>query len=103
MYDLKTVMSWLEGLTEDDWEEWYSHSEVQNTAKAAMELLKEQEAKSVIADKRHIIWDDSYDEATYFEDTFYRCPSCNRVMSRTHMKKSIHFCEECGQAVKWDD
>lgn len=44
MYDLKTVMSWLEGLTEDDWEEWYSHSEVQNTAKAAMELLKEQKA-----------------------------------------------------------
>ena len=43
MYDLKTVMSWLEGLTEDDWEEWYSHSEVQNTAKAAMELLKEKE------------------------------------------------------------
>lgn len=43
MYDLKTVMSWLEGLTEDDWGEWYSYSEVQNTAKAAMELLKEQE------------------------------------------------------------
>lgn len=44
MEDRKAVMSWLEGLTEDDWEEWYSHSEMQNTAKAAIELLKEQEA-----------------------------------------------------------
>ena len=51
MYDLKTVMSWLEELTEDDWEEWYSHSEVQNTAKAAIELLKEQEVRELTMDE----------------------------------------------------
>lgn len=51
MTNLKTVMSWLEGLTEDDWGEWYSYSEVQNTAKAAMELLKEQEARELTIDE----------------------------------------------------
>lgn len=41
--DRKTVMSWLEGLAQDDWAEWHSDSEVQTTAQAALELLKEQE------------------------------------------------------------
>lgn len=41
--DRKTeVMGWLEGLAQDDWMNWHSDSEVQNTAKAALELLKEQ-------------------------------------------------------------
>lgn len=43
MTDRKTVMSWLEGLTWDDWHEYHSDSEVQNIAKATLELLKEQE------------------------------------------------------------
>lgn len=43
MSDRKTVMSWLEGLAQDDWAEWHSDSEVQTTAQAALELLKEQE------------------------------------------------------------
>jgi len=42
MTDRKTVMSWIEGLTQDDWPIWHSDSEVQETAKAALELLKEQ-------------------------------------------------------------
>ena len=42
MEDIKTVMSWLEGLTWDDWHEYHSDSEVQNIAKSALELLKEQ-------------------------------------------------------------
>ena len=36
-------MSWLEGLAQDDWREWHSDSEVQNTARVALDLLKEQE------------------------------------------------------------
>ena len=43
MTDRKTVMSWLEGLAQDDWREWHSDSEVQTTAQAALDLLKEQE------------------------------------------------------------
>ena len=40
---LVRVMSFLEGLTQDDWREFHSDSEVQNIAKDAMELLKEQQ------------------------------------------------------------
>ena len=41
--ELNTVMSWLEGLADDDWADLHSDTEVQNIAKAALELLKEQE------------------------------------------------------------
>ena len=43
MHDRKKVMSWLEGLTDEDWRRYHSDSEVRNIAKAALELLKEQE------------------------------------------------------------
>lgn len=40
MTDVNTVLSWLEGLTQDDWRTYHSDSEVQNIAAAAMELIK---------------------------------------------------------------
>ena len=47
MPDREKVMSWLEGLAEPDWRECYRDSEVQETARQALdlidELLKEQE------------------------------------------------------------
>lgn len=43
--EINTVMSWLDGLSEDDWREFHSDSEVGNIAKAALELLKEQQEK----------------------------------------------------------
>ena len=39
---VETVMSWLEGLTQDNWREFHSDSEVQNIAKYALKLLTEQ-------------------------------------------------------------
>lgn len=44
MSDKKTVMSWLEGLTQDDWQSFHSDSEVQQIAMATLELLKEQDS-----------------------------------------------------------
>lgn len=42
--DRKTeVMSWLEGLAQENWRVFHSDNEVQNIAKAALELLKEQD------------------------------------------------------------
>lgn len=41
--DAKSVMSGLEGLTENDWRMYHSDSEVRNIAKEALNLLKEQE------------------------------------------------------------
>lgn len=43
MTDIKTIMSWLEGLAEPDWRMFHSDSEVQNIAKETLALLKEQE------------------------------------------------------------
>lgn len=40
MTDVNTVLSWLEGLKQDDWRAYHSDSEVQNIAAAAMELIK---------------------------------------------------------------
>ena len=37
---MNKVISWLEGLTFDDWSKYHSDSEVRNIAKAALELLK---------------------------------------------------------------
>ena len=42
MTEINTVMSWLEGLTEDDWRAFHSDSEVQNIAKEALRILDEQ-------------------------------------------------------------
>lgn len=42
MNDIRTVMSYLEGLAQDDWRENHSDSEVQNIAKEALKLLEEQ-------------------------------------------------------------
>ena len=37
------VMSWLSGLADKDWREFHSDSEVSEIAKAALELIEEQE------------------------------------------------------------
>ena len=85
MTDRKTVMSWLEGLAQDDWAEWHSDSEVQTTAHAALELLKEQEAVPAIQREvmNLLVW---------------CCGSCGVAI--THGDK---FCRMCGRKVKWNE
>ena len=43
MADIEKVMSWLDGLSQPDWREYHSDSEVQNIAQVALKLLKEQQ------------------------------------------------------------
>ena len=96
MKDRKTVMSWLEGLTQDDWEVWYSDSEVQETAKAALELLKEQEAEAewIYGESKTGVDGWYCSECNFFEPWFYEftkdidfirfyghCPKCGRIMT----------------------
>lgn len=45
MPDRKKVMSWLEGLAQQDWRMFHSDSEVQEIARNALALLKEQEER----------------------------------------------------------
>lgn len=86
MVDKSTVMGWLEGLTQDYWPQWYSDAEVQETAKAALVLLKEREPKPPV------VKENSYGRK------FYYCPSCGKDF----YQNKFSFCEKCGQAVKWE-
>lgn len=85
-------MSWLEGLAEPDWRVFHSDSEVQNIAKSALALLKEQEAETVES-----IQMDRSDK--WGVDLTGYCPSCKRPLKSRFNQR---FCGECGRAVKWD-
>ena len=124
MEDIEKVMSWLEGLSQDDWRDFHSDSEVQNIAKVALELLKEQE--STINELQNAY---CYLQKQYFEAQdkllkeqeavepktepsskgyWYTCGSCGwwlfQVCDTVHFddRKRIHFCASCGRSVKWN-
>ena len=85
MADRTTVMSWLEGLAQDDWRQFHSDSEVQEIAKAAFALLKEQEAVEPIPPTD--------------ESEMWRCGNCHHQIFRCRHQR---FCERCGREVKWE-
>lgn len=90
MIDREKAMSWLEGLAEPDWRECYSDSEVQETARQALdlidELLKEQEAMPV----RYSV---------FGRLKYGACPKCGARVDDLVYPKACGF---CGQAVKWN-
>ena len=79
------VMGWLEGLAQDDWMNWHSDSEVQNTAKAALDLLKEREAVKPIPPTG--------------ESDLWKCGKCNQQLFRCAHQR---YCESCGRLIKWE-
>lgn len=88
------VMSWLEGLVEDDWREYHSDSEVSNIAKAALEQLKGQEAVEPTLKK---------DKYGFFD---WACGSCGAYMYHIYdgidkAKEYAKYCRQCGKPVKW--
>jgi len=85
MADRKEVMSWLEGLTDEDWRRYHSDSEVRTIAKAALELLKEQEPVEPGKERcgTGVTW-------------WYVCGSC-----LTAINPNDKYCHECGKPVKW--
>lgn len=92
MTDWETVMSRLEELAQDDWVLNFNDNDVKETAKAALELLKEQEAQSVLSNR--------VCEAELFR--YVRkgfCPKCHQEMEWLFNRK---YCGFCGQAVKWE-
>jgi rubrerythrin len=91
MADIKTVMSWLEGLTQDDWRMYYSDSEVQEIAKATLALLKEQEPVKPI-------------NVYMYRKMFVNvrsgyCPICNNPVDE---EEGNNFCCSCGRRLNWD-
>lgn len=88
MADITTVMSWLDGLAQDDWRMFHSDSEVQEIAKAALTLLKEQEAVEPYGMNA--------------ERTYGICPKCGKIVFRYGNIEENHYCGVCGKKVKWD-
>ena len=82
-------MAWLEGLAQDDWRMFHSDSEVQEIARNALELLKEQEAVKPKKAK-------GYNPPMYtlYE---YECEEC-----KSPMMNKQPFCMGCGRSVKWE-
>ena len=88
MPDRKKVMSWLEGLAQQDWRMFHSDSEVQVIAESALALLKEQEA----VEPRWFI--DAHNPAGAF-----RCSACGERI----IEKNIDFyCSKCGKPILWE-
>lgn len=71
-------------------------------AEKILVLLKKQEPKPVIVDTRKVLDGETDDGPIFIMDTFYRCSSCGSAFSRTNKNYAIHYCEDCGQAVKWE-
>ena len=93
MPDRKKVMSWLEGLAQQDWRMFHSDSEVQVIAESALALLKEQEA----VEPKQV--------GLYGKEDWYGlvcvCPDCKAEWMSD--EADTHFCPKCGQAVKWNE
>jgi len=102
--DRLTLMGCLEGLTQDDWQRWYSYSEVQETAKAALTLLKEQEAKQAIKQTYHVMVNRDYENPVEVTRYDWLCPTCKSLLCRDIdvIDDNYHFCKVCGQKVKWE-
>jgi len=87
-------MSWLEGLSEPDWRVFHSDSEVQNIAKSALDLLKEQEAVKPVRDEK--------------TGRCWLCGNCGMFVGfedndDNDPNEFDKFCRECGHPVSWED
>ena len=77
MADKKQIMSWLEGLTFDDWHMFHSDSEVQEIAKAALALMEEQEVVVHCGECENFCFD------SIFSPNVGRCILTNKSHSKT--------------------
>lgn len=96
MYDRKEVMSWLEGLTDEDWQRYHSDSEVRTIAKAALEMLKERQGKGRWIEYPECL---GYDGA--IDDTYIACSECGHVFCiMDNCTEEFDFCPHCGADMR---
>ena len=112
MTDREKVLSWLEGLTFDDWHMYHSDSEVQNIAKAAFDLLKEQEHSEtfVVIDNKTGEEADTYEIALHEDWAKHLC-YCDMEGWAIEDNGTLLLVDECGRfeyadrerfKVKWE-
>lgn len=104
MYDRETVMSWLEGLAQDDWRQYHSDSEVQEIARNALALLlREQERGMTQSEYDFLDWlACSVVLADDFETNpgFYREIICRKLV-RLGMLKLEDDCYALPDPSRW--
>lgn len=105
MTDRLTIMSWLEGLAQDDWRECHSDSEVQEIARQTLVMLKEQEAvvPLTIDDAVSEIMDKHYkrlkeQEPVCVNEGKISICACGNIVNRYYHPK---FCGFCGKELMW--
>ena len=86
MSDIDKVMSWLEGLTWEDLDEYHSDSEVMTTAKAALEILKGRKGK----------WERHYSRPNVYADLFWWCSCCEEPTRYNDAGIFYQYCPHCG-------
>lgn len=110
--DRKSVMAWLDGLAQDDWRMYHSDSEVQEIARSALALLKEDchNCKLECMLQKYDQLKEKYDKLLKEQETVepinafkrvngttaYSCPRCAALIV------DGSYCKHCGQAVKWE-
>jgi len=111
MNDHNQVMSWLEGLAEEDWREFYSDSEVMETAKAALDLLKAQQEtidELISADKalKEIVRckDCKYNCAWKEKDPNWFCADgVKKMIDIKTLVDDLHNCRRYLEDKEWSD
>jgi hypothetical protein len=110
MADRITVMSWLEGLAQDDWRMFHSDSEVQEIARSALALLKEQEAKTGhwILDPDGMDWNIPAWKCSECGNRHNGLPTIGCDEMNIYRYAGSRFCPNCGtrmegRAVKWGE
>ena len=93
MPDREKVISWVEGLTEDDWRLFHSDSEVQNIAKAVLALLKEHEAYG---------WRLCSDELPENDDEVLVTYIVNGDQKKRYVETASYFDHEEEEGGHWD-
>ena len=99
MLEKEVVMSWLEGLAQDDWRMFHSDSEVQNIAKAALDLLQEQEP----VEPKVSEWLEDSDPGQEYGTT-WACRKCMHSIHEPYIWNPYYsgykYCFHCGARME---
>lgn len=103
IYDIERCICHVPGACRDC--SRYDHVEVigcmEGLLTDALALLKSKRPLPVKCDERKTLYSD--DPVLYMNEKFYICPCCGKNLSRTRKRESILYCDNCGQALDWEE
>lgn len=92
-------------LAEVDWEYPMDYAVAFETAIEALE--KQVPKKPVDEFSTYALYDNDGNYSEQLDITTFKCPNCNDILASGDISISdchnIHYCENCGQALLWED